>query len=542
MQRRLLKVKRELIYTGRDVRRAARGTILLHRVLGYTVHRPQARIILHQELTASTTIRDADMTLAFRGLGKSTSGAVVRSIKYALIDPDVRVLFCSATEDAAVGTHQQVTAHLMGNGLLRLMFGTFLDPNSRRERGRVADNKSTIIQRRNVTLREPTFQCLGIGGQAASRHFDVAIPDDLVIFSNSRTPAQRALVSGWHGSTLLGCLMPHAKVHYLGTRYYPGDMWDELENGRPDEGGNGPLKRATLRIPMVTGAGGKPWDPAQPRETWEPTYPERFPLDVCLDWRRRMGPYHFASQMQQDCRLGEGQIFMPPDFRWWGPQENPPPDEGAIFQYSDLAAKKTETGDYYATVTIKIGADRDGGRSIWVLDLVHDRLGTGQQKQRIIEATRLWRPVQHGVEAVQMQAGFAEEIQQGTALPVVPCSVETDKVFRARRVSPLFEAHRVYLPLPDSAAGRRCEPLLGELSTFPDGDHDDTVDALVGAITLAMFGGPEAVSLNAEDVVDRDDWEEANERLIEQPDDGDALHLLLDRLYPSNRDSEPPHS
>lgn len=530
--RRLLKIKRELLYTGADVARAAAGTRLLMRILGYQVHEPQRRIIAHQEITANLNRRDADLTLAFRGVGKSTGGTITRGIKYLLPNPNIRILIGSDTEDAAAAFHGPITQHLQTNALLITLFGRFLDPAARGDLGRVSDSRSTIFQRTNVTLPEPTFTCLGIGGQAASRHFDVALLDDLVTMQRSRTSAQRSLLSAWHASTLIGCLQPRAKVHYLGTRYYPQDLWDELEFGRPDEGGNGPLRNATLRIPMVTGPGGAPWDPALPREQWEPTYPERFPIEVCLDRRRRMGAYHFAAQMQQDCALGEGQIFMPPDFRWWSHHENQPPDDAAVWQYSDLAAKKTETGDYFATVTIKVGTDKDGGRSIWVLDLIRERLGTGAQKASIIESVKLWRPIQHGVEAVAMQAGFAEEVRDSSGLPVEPCEVEKDKVFRARRVSPMVEAHRVYFPVPEIAAGKRCEPLVSELSTFPDGDHDDTVDAFVGAITLAMFGGPAAVSLSSEDARDTDEWSEANDRLLEVPSDSEALHLLLDRLYP----------
>lgn len=470
---------RELLtYSGPDADRQFESIATLQRLLGYDVHPVHEQIIRHQNLTQFGG-RDQDLTLAFRGLGKSTTGTIVRAIAYVIRDPNVRVLLTSATTEAPVELHEAIHEHLLGNETLIRLFGPFYADRALEKSGRFAKRSSTILQRTQRTVGEGTFTVLGAGKQAAMRHFDVVFADDLVTLETSRTPKQRANLSAWYGSTLAGTWLPQTKVHHIGTRYYPDDQWEQLVEGGPDES-SGVLAGHVLSIPAVRNFG-DPW------EQWELTAPERFTPASMRDRLRFMTRYHFLAQMQQDTRSGEGIIFSYGNFRWWGNGECEPPADAVHFQFSDLAAKKTQTGDYFANVTISV-AKVNGELCVWVRDLVRDRMGMRGMRESILSQIQKWQPAQAGIEAVQMQAGFAEEIQQGTLANIVAVPVEADKVFRARRISHLVEGHRVYFPLPDTVSGRICQPLVDELSRFPDGEHDDAVDAFVGAVTLAVLG------------------------------------------------------
>lgn len=467
-----------LTYSGPDVARQYESLATLQKILGYDVAGVHGQIIAHQNATQFGD-RRKDLTLAFRGLGKSTTGTVVRAIAYILRNPNVRILIASATTEAPEEIHENIHGHLTTNETLIRLFGDFYTDNAKGKAGRFSKRSSTILQRADRAIGEGTITVLGAGKQAAMRHFDVVFADDLVTLETSRTKRQRANLSTWHGSTLAGTFMPHTKVHYIGTRYYPDDLWDVLVTGGPDQSA-GLLAGAALQIPMVENF-------ADPQDMWIPTCPERFDAATCVEAYRTMSRYHFLAQMQQDTSSGNGLIFSYGDFRWWGAGENEPPASAVYFQFSDLAAKKTETGDYFANCTVSV-AQVGGELCVWVRDLVRDRLGMREQRETIISQIEKWHPAQAGIEAVQMQAGFAEEIQQGTLANVSPVRVETDKVFRARRVSHLVEGHRVFFPVPDSAAGRVCQPLVEELSRFPDSGNDDCTDAFVGALTLAVLG------------------------------------------------------
>lgn len=478
----LLRLKAKITYKGPDPQLQAEKLYWLARTCGYYVHHPHLQIIEHQNLTAFGD-RDADMTLGARGFGKSTAGTIVRAIAYHLDNPNWRILLVSDTQTAAERLLREIRTILQTNRDLIDMFGRFFGADRYSDLGRYRDSYATTLLRTDPTISEATFTCLGVGGQAASMHFEVIILDDLVTIRNSRTKKQRDNLTEWHGSTMLGCALETTKTHYVGTRYYPNDQYQVLDQGRIDEDA-GVLFGATLKIPaLVVGADGQ--------ET--SNYPERFTTAHLQKRRRKMGRYHFNAQMQQDTSSADGMVFRYPEFKWYGTDDADRaavPKGLGIYQYTDLPAKRTSAGDFMATVTIGVTPGREiAERQIYVLDLVHERCGMGKMRTNIADAVRKWNPVQHGVEAVAMQAGFAQEMQERIDRRIQPVEVETDKFFRAQRVAPCFEFGQVYFPMPDTARGKAMAVLIEELCTFPDGDNDDCVDAVVGAITLALFSG-----------------------------------------------------
>lgn len=497
----LLKLKRELVYDGPDWERYAASVAMLAVLIGYTVTDAHYKLIVNQA-KAWCSGRGRSLNLAFRGLGKTSVGLVTHALKRVLVDPNVRMLFVSDSESAAKEFLKEVVAHLQTNDLLIEMFGQFFpEGNAKGSVGKQREGYATVLQRTTITLREPTFLALGVRSQMASRHFEWIFADDLVTHANSQTARQRHNLRQWHNSTLLGATLTHTMICYNGTRYYPGDLYDEFEFGEQDET-EGPLADVTVRIPMILN-----YD--DPMDEWVSCEPERFPLKACIKKAREYGRYHFKAQMQQDTSEGLGEVFSYADFRWYGgPTADvplPPVESLVRWQASDMAALRTETGDFYATVTIGV-EEKNGIVRIFVLDLVRKRAGTLEQKNSILACIRQYAPIQHGVEAVQAQAGFAQELKEGTMLPITPITRgagEGDKVMRARRVSPCVEAHQVYFPQVGTEQYERVKPLISELAGFPNAvEHDDCVDAFVDAITLAMFGGPEAAMVGDPDEAD----------------------------------------
>lgn len=515
----LVKLKALLLYDGPDEARFADSVVAICRIVGYRVTRNHRAIILHHTRAFLGTMEPPrrSLTLGFRGLGKSTVGTICFAIKLILIRPNARILFVSDSEAASQEFLKEVVTHLMVNETLVELFGEHFSERSRGRLGRVRDGYATSLKRTDMALREPTVLALGTGSQIASRHFDFIFAEDLVTDANSQTQKQRDNLRKWHGSTLLGATMPHSVIFYTGTRYYPGDLYDEMENGRDDEA-FGIFTRCTLKIRLVEN-----YD--DPRDTWISTDPGTFPADLCRLKADEMGRYHFNAQMQQDTRMGDGVVFSYPDFRFYGgPAEMgftqlPPLDEMTVWQGTDLCSKKTETGDFFACVTVGVHK-KDGLLRIFVLDLERGRYSTKRQRDAITTAMQQWRPVQHGIECVAAQAGFAEELAEGTLLPVTmielvggnqppkrftgTVKMHGDKVIRARTVAPKVESHQVFFPAIGTPQYERVKPLLSELPPFPDGDHDDTVDAFVYAITLALYGPPEAASFGGDEGDDDD--------------------------------------
>jgi predicted phage terminase large subunit-like protein len=69
----------------------------------------------------------------------------------------------------------------------------------------------------------------------------------------------------------------------------------------------------------------------------------------------------------------------------------------------------------------------------------------------------------------------------GRELPgILPVTPEGGKVARAAAVSPLIEAGNVYLPHPQFMPW--VNDLIEECAAFPNGAHDDQVDAMTQAL------------------------------------------------------------
>ena len=73
-------------------------------------------------------------------------------------------------------------------------------------------------------------------------------------------------------------------------------------------------------------------------------------------------------------------------------------------------------------------------------------------------------------------------------LPVDPSG---GKVGRAQAISPLVEAGNVYLPHPDCAPW--VNDFIEECVQFPNGAHDDQVDAMTQALLRWHMAQPEIV-------------------------------------------------
>jgi phage terminase large subunit-like protein len=75
--------------------------------------------------------------------------------------------------------------------------------------------------------------------------------------------------------------------------------------------------------------------------------------------------------------------------------------------------------------------------------------------------------------------------------------VDKDKVSRANAVTGMLEAGRVSIPSNAQWLG----PFLDELGMFPNGAHDDQVDAFVGVLRQAMRQGLASLGAEVHDLI-----------------------------------------
>lgn len=109
-----------------------------------------------------------------------------------------------------------------------------------------------------------------------------------------------------------------------------------------------------------------------------------------------------------------------------------------------------------------------------VMDCWRGRVEYPELKRRVLSLAGRDKPDAILIEDKASGQSLIQDLRRETGLPVIAVMPRGDKVTRLARVSPMIEAGQVALPqdAPWLAAFEQ------ELLSFPNGAHDDQVDAL----------------------------------------------------------------
>lgn len=381
------------------------------------------------------------LVLAPRGFGKSSVCNVLYCLWQLVRNPNIRILIVSNTHSQAQSFLWEIRRQIESNENFKSVFGDFRPGDRWSDSELVLANKTTITKESNITA-------VGAQGAIVSKHVDLLILDDLVDQENSRTELQREKLEQWLSMTLLPTLEPEGKIHFLGTRYHPEDLYSQLSKGA--------YKDFTLTDRAL-------------REDGSSLWPEKFSPGLLENKKSEMGTIAFDMQYQNDASAAQGDIFRYD----WVQYYDQLPQHYRVWQGVDLAISQKQTADYFAMVTVAV----DENFNIYVLDSFRGRLSFQQQVNIIVAKAQQFSPVRVAVESNAFQAAMANTLRQHTDVPVYPMQTQTDKVTRAQRLSARFENRKVFFR-------REQGDLIDELCRFPNGQHDDLFDALEFTIRL----------------------------------------------------------
>lgn len=230
---------------------------------------------------------------------------------------------------------------------------------------------------------------------------------------------------------------------------------------------------------LLNGGSGETWEhlniPAR-QDDGQSFWPAQFPPDM-LDRLETSSPYVFAGQyMQRPSPLGGG-IFKD---EWWRVFEVPPLVKWRAI-YADTAQKTKEQNDF--SVLQCWGMTVDG--QIVLLDMVR---GRWEAPELTTMARAFWQkhlavPHQGALRAFKVEdkvsgTGLIQTLRR-EGIPIVPIQRNVDKVTRAMDAAPYVQSGNVLL-LSNLA---HLSDFLSEASVFPNGTHDDMIDAAMSAIS-----------------------------------------------------------
>lgn len=299
-------------------------------------------------------------------------------------------------------------------------------------------------------------------------HNCLVIDDPIKNREDAESAQKREAVWDWYTSTAYTRLAPGGGILVILTRWHDDDLAGRL------------LRK------MAEGEGDE-WVvveyPAQAvtdelfRKKGEPLHPERYSNEALEQIKRAVGPRDWQALYQQNPTPDEGDYFNKSMFQWYTAQDIPDYSEMNFYTAWDLAIGQNEQNDF--SVGITVGVDRHD--RTYVVDIQRGHWGTLELVDKMLEVYKTWRPAITGIEKGHIEmtlrpfldkrireerltSFYIEEMNPG----------RRDKVARARSIQGRMQQGLVYFRKHCNVTAQ----LVAEMMRFPNGVHDDGVDAM----------------------------------------------------------------
>lgn len=344
----------------------------------------------------------------------------------------------------------------------------------------------------DVAGRKGGMVTAGVGGQFTGRGADLLIADDLVKnWEEAQSETIRNKAWNFWRSTARTRLEPGGVICVIGTRWHEDDIIGRLlaMQGDSPEGENHELydehadRYLRVRLPMLAeGPDDVPEDEEYVpdplgRAPGEALWRERYDEMAARNIRATSRAIIWAAMYQQRPAPVEGAMFQ----RDWFEVVPPPSCKVKAIRRWDLAGTEEGEGDDPDwTAGVKIGLGEDG--VFYVLDVVRFRDTPGGNEKRIAAtAARDGRKVKIRMEQEPGQSGKAQIVHYRRKIlrsyQFRGRRSTGDKVIRAETAAGYAEAGDIKV-----VRGPWNKEFLRELTRFPNGAHDDQVDAFAGCI------------------------------------------------------------
>jgi predicted phage terminase large subunit-like protein len=386
-----------------------------------------------------------------------TFGLTIQDI---LKDPDVTFGLFSHTRPIAKAFLRQIMREFESNKLLHAAFPDILWGEDIRQAPKWSEDDGIIVKR-NSNPKEATIEAWGlVDGQPTSKHYKILLYDDIVVQGSVSNPEMiQKTMTALEQSYNLG-VATSMKRRFVGTRWHFNDAYRTIRD------------RGT----------------ATPRE-----YPGRvggteegesifWADEIHLQKRRDMGPYTYAAQILLNPKADALQGFRK---EWLKKYKTIIPGNLNWYILVDAASSKKKGSDY--TSIWAVGLGKDG--NYYCIPVIRDRLNLKERSDALFNAHRTYKPIQVRYEKYGMMSDIehmeSRMESENYRFKIHEVAGQTSKEDRIKRLLPLFEAGRIWIPetryITDwqkTTVDLVHSFIEEEYTAFPVGLHDDMLDAL----------------------------------------------------------------
>lgn len=402
---------------------------------------------------------DGHLDLWSREHWKSSIITFGLTIQDVLKDPEDTFGLFSHTRPIAKAFMRQIMRELETNKALHAAFPDVLWGEDVRQAPKWSEDDGIILKRK-TNPNEATIEAWGlVDGQPTSKHFKKLLYDDVVVAGSVTTPEMIAKVMlEMERSYNLGTT-PGVK-RGAGTRWAFNDAYKTIGD------------RQTLKLREHPGKKGGTEEGAS--VLWSE--------ETHLKKRSEMGPYTYAAQILLNPKADAMQGFKR---EWLRKYKRIQFDRLNWYLLFDSASSKKKGSDYTAGWAVGLGKDGN----YYCVPEVRDRLNLKERADRLFDLHRKYKPRQTRYEKYGLMADiehFQSRMEnENYRFTITEVGGQTSKTDRIKRLIPLFEAGRIWLPesLHVTDWQKFTIDLVHsfieeEYYPFPVGLHDDLLDAL----------------------------------------------------------------
>ena len=385
--------------------------------------------------------------------GKSTLASVAFPAWHLGRNPEHEFISCSYSGSLAMAFSRKVRGLLREEGY-KSAFKTRLDPQSQSAEAW-------------LTTTGGGYVAAGVGGGITGKGAHILVIDDPV---KNRDDAEssnaRESTWDWYTSTAYTRLAPGGGVLVILTRWHDDDLAGRLLKAAADNGEQWEVVNYPARAEVDE----------EFRNIGEALHAERYNEEALARIERAVGPRDWSALYQQNPVADDGEYFTRDMINYYDRDEIDH-DRMKFYCAWDLAIGKNDRNDY--TVGIVVGIDEQD--QLYVVDMVRGRFDGFEIVEKILDLYEMWKPSIIGIERghIEMALGpFLEKrVRERGLYEAYFKDLKTgrrDKEARARAIQGRMQQGMVFLPKEANFTG----PLVAELLRFPNGVHDDQVDAL----------------------------------------------------------------
>lgn len=394
------------------------------------------------------------ITLPPRSL-KSLSASVAFPAWLLGRDPSLRMINVSYGESLATA-HTNSFRRIIGAGWYKALFPAM----------RINPRKDT--EKETQTTKGGYRITTTVGGSLTGRGGSIIVIDDPMKAADAMSEAARRKVNSWFDETLqtrldnkkddaIILVMQRLHVDDLAGHVLAQGGWTHLDLPAIND----------TEVNVIIGENTQGELIYHNRPVGDVLHPDREPLKVLEALKRSMGSAAFSAQYQQQPVPADGNMV---NWKWFTRYTELPEKlySMKVVQSWDTASKSHELADYSSCVTALVTKDE-----IYILDVYRDRLDYPDLKKKIISMKKRFKAETLLIEDKGSGTGLISDLKTD-GVRSIGIDPEADKVVRMSTCSAKIEDGGVLLP-KDAAW---MKDFKVELLAFPNGKHDDQVDAL----------------------------------------------------------------